>query len=70
MIEADSSVRIVARFDGAADPQTPSMFRCPILRHEDRGMMGQFVVIEPGTEQQDRITDAQAARCAVTRGPS
>jgi Multicopper oxidase len=24
------------------------MFHCHILRHEDRGMMGQFVAVEPG----------------------
>jgi hypothetical protein len=24
------------------------MFHCHILQHEDRGMMGQFVVVEPG----------------------
>jgi hypothetical protein len=26
------------------------MYHCHILRHEDKGMMGQFVVVEPGTE--------------------
>ena len=26
------------------------MFHCHILRHEDNGMMGQFLVVEPGTE--------------------
>jgi hypothetical protein len=28
------------------------MFHCHILEHEDRGMMGQFVVVEPGEEPQ------------------
>ncbi len=28
----------------------PYMYHCHILRHEDNGMMGQFVVVEPGTE--------------------
>jgi blue copper oxidase len=41
-------VVIVARFDDYADPATPYMFHCHVLRHEDEGMMGQFVVIEPG----------------------
>jgi hypothetical protein len=27
------------------------MFHCHLLRHEDNGMMGQFVVVEPGTEE-------------------
>jgi hypothetical protein len=26
------------------------MYHCHILKHEDNGMMGQFVVVEPGTE--------------------
>lgn len=45
--------RIVARFADYADPQTPYMFHCHLLYHEDRGMMGQFVVVEPG--QQPRL---------------
>jgi hypothetical protein len=24
------------------------MFHCHLLRHEDNGLMGQFVVVEPG----------------------
>jgi FtsP/CotA-like multicopper oxidase with cupredoxin domain len=45
-----TTVRIVARFDDHADPTTPYMFHCHVLRHEDTGMMGQFVVVEPGDE--------------------
>ena len=41
-------VVIIARFADYADPATPYMFHCHVLRHEDEGMMGQFVVIEPG----------------------
>jgi hypothetical protein len=26
------------------------MFHCHLLQHEDRGMMGQFVVVEPGDD--------------------
>jgi FtsP/CotA-like multicopper oxidase with cupredoxin domain len=32
-----------------ADPHTPYMFHCHVLTHEDRGMMGQFLVVEPGS---------------------
>ncbi len=45
-----STIRIIARFDDHADPTTPYMFHCHVLRHEDQGMMGQFVVVEPGDE--------------------
>jgi FtsP/CotA-like multicopper oxidase with cupredoxin domain len=44
----DKEVVIIARFADYADPTTPHMFHCHVLRHEDQGMMGQFVVIEPG----------------------
>ena len=42
------SVRIIARFEDYADPTRPLMFHCHILAHEDAGMMGQLVVVEPG----------------------
>ncbi len=35
---------IIARFDQPAAPETPYMFHCHILEHEDAGMMGQFSV--------------------------
>lgn len=50
-----STVRFIARFDGHTDSEVPYMYHCHILRHEDSGMMGQFVVIEPGTEAPSRI---------------
>ena len=41
-------VELLVRFADYADPDTPYMFHCHLLRHEDQGMMGQFVVVEPG----------------------
>ena len=35
---------ILARFDQPASRETPFMFHCHILEHEDAGMMGQFIV--------------------------
>ena len=49
-VPPDTTVRIVARFDDDADPTTPYMFHCHVLRHEDDGMMGQFVVVDPGQQ--------------------
>jgi len=42
-----TTVRIAVRFTDYTDPTLPYMFHCHILRHEDQGMMGQFVVLEP-----------------------
>lgn len=44
----DGTVRLAMRFDGPADPNSPYMYHCHLLWHEDQGMMGQFVVVEPG----------------------
>ncbi len=43
-------MRLAVQFGLHTDPDTPYMFHCHLLRHEDNGMMGQFVVVEPGTE--------------------
>ncbi|WP_248239506.1 multicopper oxidase domain-containing protein [Microbacterium kunmingense] len=37
------------RFDHA-DPRHPLMLHCHLLRHEDAGMMAQFLVVEPGSD--------------------
>lgn len=50
------SVRLAVRFGQHTDPDTPYMFHCHLLRHEDNGMMGQFVVVEPGTEDSVPLT--------------
>ncbi len=50
---SDREVDLLVRFADYADPDTPYMFHCHLLRHEDQGMMGQFVVVEPGDEAGD-----------------
>jgi len=39
---------IIMTMPSYADPSAPYMFHCHLLYHEDQGMMGQFVVVEPG----------------------
>lgn len=38
------------QFPEHTDEKYPYMYHCHILRHEDNGMMGQFLVVEPGRE--------------------
>ncbi|PCJ74859.1 MAG: oxidase [Rhodobacteraceae bacterium] len=45
MVNAGETVRIIMRFEDYADPDSPFMYHCHILEHEDAGMMGQFVVV-------------------------
>ncbi|HCS59796.1 MAG TPA: copper oxidase [Microbacterium sp.] len=49
--------RLLVRFEDYVDPKMPYMYHCHMLRHEDEGMMGQFVVIEPGDEDQVRAPE-------------
>ena len=46
-----SSATIAVRFADHPDPAMPYMYHCHILRHEDEGMMGQFVTVATGTEK-------------------
>ena len=48
LVRRGERYRLIMRFADYADPATPYMFHCHVLKHEDSGMMGQFVVIEPG----------------------
>ncbi|MFC7550259.1 multicopper oxidase family protein [Plantactinospora sp. GCM10030261] len=43
-------VRLLVRFGQYPSPTWPYMYHCHLLAHEDAGMMGQFVVVEPGTD--------------------
>ncbi|MPZ63385.1 MAG: multicopper oxidase domain-containing protein [Propionibacteriales bacterium] len=45
-----ATAKVAMRFTDYADPDTPYMYHCHLLKHEDQGMMGQFVVVEPGDE--------------------
>lgn len=44
-VRPEETVSILAHFTDYADPEHPYMYHCHILEHEDRGMMGQFVVV-------------------------
>ncbi|MGW4651286.1 multicopper oxidase family protein [Kitasatospora sp. NPDC004289] len=48
LIPSGTTVKLALRFDGPADPDVPYMYHCHLLYHEDDGMMGQFVVTDPG----------------------
>ena len=43
------TVRFITKFEDFADPNTPYMYHCHMLNHEDEGMMGQFVVVDNTT---------------------
>ena len=49
-LEWNRASRLLVRFEDYADPDTPYMYHCHLLWHEDQGMMGQFLVVEPGQQ--------------------
>lgn len=56
-VQADRYYKLIMRFADYSDPNTPYMYHCHVLYHEDAGMMGQFVVVKPG-EQAGRPTSS------------
>jgi len=44
VVLVDGPTEILVRFDKRAEKETPFMYHCHILEHEDAGMMGQFTV--------------------------
>ena len=48
-LRPNETSRLIMRFTDYADPDHPYMYHCHLLRHEDNGMMGQLLVVEPGT---------------------
>ncbi|WP_128380614.1 multicopper oxidase family protein [Streptomyces cavernae] len=59
-VPGKTKVRLAVEFGRHTDPTTPYMYHCHILKHEDRGMMGQFVIVPRGTE------DSTPRRLALT----
>jgi blue copper oxidase len=47
-IPPGGTVQLLVQLPGYSDPALPYMFHCHLLQHEDNGMMGQFVVVQPG----------------------
>lgn len=45
LVHPNETVAVIMQFPQFSDKNTPYMYHCHILEHEDRGMMGQFVVV-------------------------
>lgn len=54
-LPATGKVTVIARFESYVNHEVPYMYHCHILRHEDRGMMGQFIVVEPGANPETTL---------------
>jgi blue copper oxidase len=49
LVKPQETVRFITKFTTFADHYIPYMFHCHLLHHEDDGMMGSFLVIDPAT---------------------
>lgn len=49
LIPPETTVELLVTFPEVASEGWPFMFHCHFLRHEGRGMMGQYLVVEPGS---------------------
>lgn len=47
IVYPEETVRFITKFTSFSDDETPYMYHCHILPHEDVGMMGQFLVLNP-----------------------
>lgn len=51
------TVRFITKFEDFADEDTPYMYHCHMLSHEDDGMMGQFIVFDNSTSTNELEAD-------------
>jgi len=47
LVQPKDSVRFITKFTDFFDPMVPYMYHCHLLHHEDDGMMGSFLVLDP-----------------------
>ena len=45
-VPPNETVRFLVELGDYSDSDVPYMFHCHVLQHQDRGMMGQFVVVD------------------------
>lgn len=50
LVMPHDSVKFIIKFTTFADDMIPYMYHCHLLHHEDDGMMGSFLVIDPMSE--------------------
>ena len=51
----NGNVRFIAQFNDHSNNTIPYMYHCHMLTHEDMGMMGQFLVIDPASGLEEKI---------------
>lgn len=70
LVRANETVRFITAFKDFADPVVPYMYHCHILPHEDDGMMGQYVVLDPSVGVEEDPTQPTESPIAVYTYPN
>jgi blue copper oxidase len=52
LVKPQDTLRFITQFETFANDSVPYMYHCHLLHHEDDGMMGQFLVVNPATSVQ------------------
>jgi bilirubin oxidase len=60
------NVRFIAEFNDHSNDSIPYMYHCHMLTHEDMGMMGQFLVVDPNAG----VEELQQVQWSVYPNPS
>jgi bilirubin oxidase len=56
LVMPHDSVKFITKFETFADSETPYMYHCHLLHHEDDGMMGSFLVIDTTATGVDKVS--------------
>lgn len=58
LIKPNDTVRVITKFTNFANNNIPYMYHCHLLHHEDEGMMGSFLVLDPKINGLTQIVDS------------
>ncbi|MES2589573.1 MAG: multicopper oxidase domain-containing protein [Bacteroidota bacterium] len=53
LVMPHDSVKFITKFATFSDEMTPYMYHCHLLHHEDDGMMGSFLVLDPNASMKE-----------------
>ena len=69
LVMPHDSVKFLTKFTDFADEMVPYMYHCHLLHHEDDGMMGSFLVLDPNASILDK-SNVNSAEMNIYPNPS
>jgi len=59
LVKSQETIRFITKFEDFTSDTVPYMYHCHMLYHEDRGMMGQFKVVNSALGVNDEILNKE-----------